>query len=72
MSLNFSPGYTPPENILYTVMQCDDCPLLLNVVIYTGEEMGPVEGVGSQGMLSTLAGLGGNRPYGAVQHRHGT
>jgi hypothetical protein len=38
----------------------------------TSEVGGPMQGVGSKRMLTTLVGQGGGGPYGAVQHWHGT
>jgi hypothetical protein len=40
--------------------------------MYMCEEMGSVLGAGSKGMLTTLAGLGGDGSSGAVQCRHDT
>jgi hypothetical protein len=36
------------------------------------EEIRPMPGLGIKGTLTILVGMGGNGPYGPVQHRHGT
>jgi hypothetical protein len=40
-------------------MHCDDCHLLLKIMMKMCEVQGPMQGAGSEGMLTTLAGQEG-------------